>query len=78
MAKSSDIISFVLFFIIIIGIIIYLIVIFEMWKNKKGLFAPYKPVPLPANAFYPLDNVVPDTPEQSAVKAELAKQMAAV
>jgi hypothetical protein len=73
--NSATIISFILLFLIIIGIIVYVIVIFEMWKGNKGLFAPYTPPPAPANSFYPLSDVLPDTPEQAATKQNLAEQM---
>lgn len=76
--NASDIISATLLLILVVGLIIYVIVIFEMWKGKKGLFAPYTPVPAPTNAFYPLVSVVPDTPEQAAFKESLAEQIRAL
>jgi hypothetical protein len=76
--NSSTVISFILLFLIIIGLIVYVIVIFEMWKGKKGLFTPYTPPPAPANSFYPLSDVIPDTPEQAATKQNLAEQMNSV
>lgn len=49
---------------LLVIMIIYMIVIFEFYKNQTFIFAPYVPPTPPTNYFYPLGSVTPLTQEQ--------------
>ena len=53
----------VLIFILFV-MIVYVIVMFELFKQQKFIFSPYTPPPPPPNSFYPLGTVTPMTPEE--------------
>lgn len=44
--------------------IIYVIVMFECFKNQTFIFTPYAPPTPPGNFFYPLGTVTPLTQEE--------------
>jgi flagellar basal body-associated protein FliL len=55
----------ILIFLLIL-VIVYIIVMFEMYKNKKFIFTPYvQPTP-PNPSFYPLGSVTPMTADEIA------------
>jgi len=62
--NTSNAISVGILIFILITIIIYVIVMFELFKQRKFIFAPYVPPPPPTNSFYPLGAVSPLTQEQ--------------
>lgn len=49
---------------ILISMIVYVIVLFELYKQQTFIFAPYTPPTPPSNYFYPLGKVTPLTPVQ--------------
>lgn len=49
---------------ILVVMIIYVLVIFELYRKQTFIFAPYTPPPAPANAFYPLGSVRPMTQDE--------------
>lgn len=52
--------------------IIYFIVLFECYKNKTFIYAPYTPPPPPVdqNPFYPTGDIIPLTPTEIATRSE--------
>lgn len=67
--------SLIIIIVTVAILVVYLIIVIIMYARKIGLFAPYKPPPLPSNAFYPLDGVRALTPqEQAARKAAYTPQ----
>lgn len=56
---SIGILIFILFIMIV-----YVIVMFELYKRQKFIFSPYTPPPAPPNSFYPLGTVTPMTQEE--------------
>lgn len=48
---------------LILILVIYVIILFEMYKGKWGIFAPYVAPNLP-NSFHPLGGVVQLTPQE--------------
>ena len=63
-----SVIILVVIFLIMVG---YIIVIYELYKNQIGLFAPYVPPPGPPNSFYPLGSIKQLTPEQIVKKNQI-------
>lgn len=61
---TSTNISVAIIIFLLIGIIIYAIVLFEMYKTKAHIFADYTPPTPPSNYFYPLGGVRPLTQEE--------------
>lgn len=53
----------IIVFILLVSIA-YVLVLFECYKNKTFIFAPYTAPPPPANTFYPLGEIIPLTQEQ--------------
>lgn len=53
----------ILIFILIV-MMIYVIIMFELYKQQKFIFAQYTPPTPPSNHFYPLGNVTPLTQEE--------------
>lgn len=49
---------------VLVIMIIYVIVMFEFYKNQTFIFTPYVPPTPPPNYFYPLGSVTPLTQEQ--------------
>jgi len=68
MADSWNL-SLIFIGIFLLIVIIYLVVIFLCYRYKKFIFAPYTPPSLP-NAYQPLINVTPLTPEEQKEKQE--------
>jgi flagellar basal body-associated protein FliL len=67
----------ILVFVLVI-IIVYTIVMFEMYKRGEFIFSPYVPKPAPPNSFYPLGTITPLTQEQinhrnDIIRASIAK-----
>lgn len=62
-SSSKGICVGILIFILII-VIVYAIVLFELHKSQKFIFAPYTPPPPPPNSFFPLGKVTPLTQDQ--------------
>ena len=62
--KSTKAISVGILIFVLLVIIIYVIVMFELYKNKAFIFSPFTPSPPPANSFYPLGSVTPMTQEE--------------
>lgn len=58
-AISTGIILFIL-----LTIIIYVIVMFELYKNRLSIFAQYVPPPPPSNHFFPQGTVTPLSQEE--------------
>jgi hypothetical protein len=56
--------------ILTVGIVIYIIVIYESYKNSTGVFAPYVSSP-PENSCKPLIAVRKLTPEEQAKRAQI-------
>ena len=66
MAQSNTGICVGILIFILITMMIYVIVMFELYKNHSFIFSKYNP-PAPqssANAFYPLGKITPMTQEQ--------------
>ena len=53
----------IMIFIFVVAII-YVIVLFELYKQKRFIFAPYVPPTPPAPFFYPLGKITPLTQEE--------------
>lgn len=62
MATKAIAIGILIFILIVI--IIYTIVMFESFKKKSFVFAPYIPPTPPTNHFFPLGEVTPMTPSE--------------
>lgn len=73
---SSTLISFILIIIIFVLVIIYAIVMYEMAKNKTGIFSLYKPEPT-FDALRPMGETIPLTQEDIDKRVNLvAKALA--
>ncbi len=49
---------------LIVIMIIYVIILFELYKQQEFIFAPYSPPVPPSNYFYPLGEITPLTQEE--------------
>lgn len=56
---------FIFVFVVLVGVGIYL---FEAYKSRTFIFAPYSPPPAPAGTFYPLRPIIPLDAEQIAAR----------
>lgn len=61
---SSKEIAIGILIFILITIIVYVIVMFELYKKQTFIFTPYTPPPPPPNSFYPLGSITPLTHEE--------------
>lgn len=66
----TAVLSFVLLAVLAVGMIVYIILVYESYKNKDWLFAPFNSPP-PSNSCYPLGAVIKLSPDQIAKRAEL-------
>lgn len=73
---ATTLISFILIIIIFVIIIVYTVVMYEMAKNKTGIFALYTPVPT-FDALRPMGETIPLTQEEINQRADIvAKSLA--
>ena len=60
-----------LIMIMIIVVLVYTIVMFELYKHQVGIFKPYKRPTPPGAHFFPLGTVTPLTPDELATKNQV-------
>lgn len=69
-SKSKHICVGILIFILVV-IVIYVLVMFELFKNQAFIFKPYVPPAPPENSFYPLGKVTPLSQEDIDARNEI-------
>lgn len=48
--------------VLVVGLIVYFIILFETYREGKFIFTPYQPPTPPSPSFYPLGSVTPMDP----------------
>ena len=66
-------VAVVVVFLVIASVVIYAIIMYELYKNSKWVFAPYV-YQVPTNACQPLINVTQLTPDEIAARNALLKE----